>query len=56
MIVTNITARWTRRLPREQYGHAEAELTAQAVLCEDESLEEAAGLLLGELRAGVSAK
>jgi hypothetical protein len=57
MIVTNITARWTRRLPREQYGHAEAELIAQAVLSEgDVSLEEAIDTLLGTLRDGVSAK
>lgn len=56
MIVTNVTARWTRRLPREQYGHAEVELAAQAILAEGESLEESANQLLGTLKAGVSAQ
>lgn len=56
MEVTNVTARWTRRLPREPYGYAEAELVAQAVLTEGESLEEVTESLLGTLRAAVSVK
>lgn len=56
MRVTDLTARWQRRLPREQYGHAEVELTTHIVLDDDDDPEECAGAALKLVRNAVSAK
>lgn len=50
---TNITARFERRLPREQYGHSHAELSASTFLEEGADLATAAEHLLTTLRDAV---
>jgi len=47
---TNITARFMRRLPREQYGHSEAELSASTFLEEGGDLAVSAQYLITTLR------
>lgn len=54
--VTTITGRWTRRLPREQYGHAEAELSASTTVVGSADIGEAAAELLQTLKAVVTAE
>lgn len=53
MDVTNITARFERRLPREQYGHSHAELSANAVLTDGEDADLAMETLITKLREAV---
>ena len=50
METTNITARFMRRLPREQYGHSEAELSANAVLEDGADLGKVAEALITTIR------
>lgn len=56
MKITNIEARWMRRLPREQYGHSEAELRASAVIGDGEDAVEAADALLTLVASVTGAK
>lgn len=56
MQITNIEARWQRRLPREQYGHAEVELKAYAIINDDDEAGSCADALLELVRNSVADK
>lgn len=56
MQITNIEARWQRRLPREQYGHAEVELKTYAIVEDGDDAGECADALLELVRNSVADK